>query len=334
MFRDLLRGCAAFFVSMLVFLLLLELTLQIFTRINIYYDVEMARYANEVKIGAENPKIGHYHKPNVDAHLMGVEFKTNAHGWRDQDYDYVRNDAYRIVILGDSLTVGWGVEQWETFEHLLEVRLNESSSVELINTGNGNYNSEQQANVYFEKGAKYAPDKVVMFYFINDAEVTPKQSEYQWLAYSRAVTFFWSRVRGVFASPDLRQTFEGFYGALYKDDQPGWLASQAAFVELRNVLLNQGVEFQVVMIPELHNVQEYPFADEYDKVFEFLVLNGVDVLDLRREFSSYQDDPVKLWVALDDAHPSPLAHQMISDYSYDFQSDDLLYSLRYHYLHT
>lgn len=250
---------------MLIFLILLEVTLQIYTRINIYYDVEMARYANEIKIPADNPKIGHYHEPNASAYLMGTDFKTSSHGWRDKEYDYQRNDAYRIVVLGDSLTVGWGVEQAEMFEYLLEERFNEVRPVEMINTGNGNYNTEQQANVYFDKGQKYSPDKVVMFYFINDAEVTPQQSEYQWLANSRAITFFWSRLRGLLSSPDQAQTFEGFYSALYEDDQPGWLASQAAFIELRDVLQAQGVEFQVVMLPELHNVQDYPFDAVYDK---------------------------------------------------------------------
>ncbi len=322
--KELLRGLGAFMISLVIFLVLLEVTLQIYTRIAIYYDVEMARYANEVKIPADNPNIGHYHKPNAEAYLMGTDFKTNSHGWRDQDYDYERNDAYRIVVLGDSLTVGWGVEQWESFEHLLEERFNEERPVEMINTGHGNYNTVQQANLYFEKGQLYSPDKVVMFYFINDAEVTPVQSDYQWLANSRAITFFWSRLRGLFSRADQGQTFEGFYSALYADDQPGWIASQEAFVELRDVLKEQGVEFQVVMIPELHEVQNYPFADVYDKVYNFLVSEGIDTLDLRDDFSTYTGDPVTLWVALDDAHPSPLAHQMIADYSYDFIAQGII----------
>jgi len=313
-----MRGVGAFLVSMLIFLVLLEVTLQVYTRVAIYYDVEMARYANEIKMPADNPKVGHYHEPNASAYLMGTDFKTSSHGWRDKEYDYERNDAYRVVVLGDSLTVGWGVESFEMFEYLLEERFNEARPVEMINTGNGNYNTEQQANVYFDKGREYSPDKVVMFYFINDAEVTPKQSEYQWLANSRAITFFWSRLRGLLSSPEQAQTFEGFYSALYADDQPGWLASQVAFIELRDVLQAEGVEFQVVMIPELHNVQDYPFNAIYEKVYGFLQDQGIDTLDLRGSFSAYTDDPVTLWVALDDAHPSALAHRMIADYSYDF----------------
>jgi len=194
----------------------------------------------------------------------------------------------------------------------------------MINTGHGNYNTEQQTNLYIDKGQKYSPDKVVLFYFINDAEVTPKQSDYQWLAYSRAITFFWSRLRGVFTKVDENQTFEGFYSALYEDDQPGWMASKASFIQLRDLLKEQGVDFQVVMLPELHNVQEYPFDGVYDKVYNFLVDSDIEVLDLREDFSTYPDDSLTLWAAPDDAHPNAIAHKMIADYSYEFVGKGIL----------
>ena len=131
-------------------------------------------------------------------------------------------------------------------------------------------------------------------------------------------------MRGLFTRSDQGQTFEGFYSALYADDQPGWVASQAAFIDLRDALNEKGIEFQVVMIPELHNVQDYPFNDVYDKVYDFLQSQGIDTLDLRADFATYTDDPVNLWVALDDAHPSALAHQMIADFSYDFVAKGVL----------
>ena len=43
-------------------------------------------------------------------------------------------------MLGDSLTFGWGVEQDESYEYLLEGMLSETRPTEMINTGHGNYN--------------------------------------------------------------------------------------------------------------------------------------------------------------------------------------------------
>ena len=71
------------------------------------------------------------------------------------------------------------------------------------------------------------------------------------------------------------------------------------------------------MIPELHNLVEYPFAPEYDKVRTFLESNDIEVIDLTESFAGYADAP-GLWVAMDDAHPNALAHKMIAEYSVDF----------------
>ncbi|MGI9290078.1 MAG: SGNH/GDSL hydrolase family protein, partial [Gammaproteobacteria bacterium] len=187
--NDFLKGLAAMFISLLIFFVMLEVSLQIYTRLFIYYDVEMSRYAVEVKEKADNPAIGHVHRPNAEAHLMGVDVKINSDGFRDQEYSLERTNKYRIVVLGDSLTFGWGVEQDKTYEHLLENMLSETRPTEMINTGHGNYNTSQQVNLFKEKGLKYNPDKVVVFYFINDAEVTPERSSWLWVSRLRSVTF-------------------------------------------------------------------------------------------------------------------------------------------------
>ena len=104
--RELFKGIAAFFISLLIFLVLLEVTLQIYTRLFIYYDVEMSRYAIEVKEKSDDPNIGHEHKPNAQARLMGVDVVINSDGLRDEEYSVERNEKYRIAVLGDSLTFG------------------------------------------------------------------------------------------------------------------------------------------------------------------------------------------------------------------------------------
>ena len=165
--RDILKGIAAIFVSLLIFLVLLEISLQIYTRLFIYYDVEMSRYAVEVKEKSDDPKIGHEHRPNSEAYLMGVDVVINSDGFRDEEYAPERNEKYRVAVLGDSLTFGWGVEKEDTYEVLLEQMLSESRPTEMINFGHGNYNTSQQVNLFKKKGFKYNPDKIVVFYFDN-----------------------------------------------------------------------------------------------------------------------------------------------------------------------
>jgi lysophospholipase L1-like esterase len=315
--RDIFKGIAAAFVSLIIFLVMLEVSLQIYTRLFIYYDVEMSRYAVDIKQKSDNPNIGHMHTPNAQAYLMGVDVVINSDGFRDEEYATQRNEKYRIAVLGDSLTFGWGVEKDDTFEVQLEGMLSETRPTEMINFGHGNYNTVQQVNLFKEKGLKYNPDKVVVFYFINDAEVTPVRSNWLWVAKLRSVTFLWSRVRGLLTRSKSGQTFETFYSALYEDDQPGFIAVKDAFLELQGITEERGIELQVILLPELHNLVDYPFSAEYAKVGSFLGENSIRYIDLTDSFAGYED-AVGLWVALDDAHPNALAHRMIAEYSRDF----------------
>jgi lysophospholipase L1-like esterase len=311
------KGLAAALISFLIFIIIVLVFMQIYTRIFIYYDVEMSRYAVEVKQRADNPNIGHVHRPGAEAYLMGVDVSINSDGLRDNEYPVERTNKYRIAVLGDSLTFGWGVEKELTYEVQLEEMLSESRPTEMINFGHGNYNTVQQLNLFKEKGLKYNPDKVVLFWFINDAEVTPVRSKWLWVSRLRSVTFLWSRVRGLLSRGSSGQTFESFYSDLYEDDQPGFIAMKEAFLELRGITEELSIELKVVMIPELHNLVEYPFAAEYDKVSSFLESNDVAVLDLTESFAGYEN-PAELWVAMDDAHPNALAHRMIAEYSVGF----------------
>ncbi|MDP6151658.1 MAG: SGNH/GDSL hydrolase family protein [Gammaproteobacteria bacterium] len=315
--RDLIKGLSAAGISLLIFFVMLEISLQIYTRLFIYYDVEMSRYATEVKEKADNLNIGHMHVPNTEAYLMGVDVSINSDGLRDDEYTVERNDKYRIAVLGDSLTFGWGVEKSDTYEVLLESMLGETRSTEMINFGHGNYNTVQQVNLFKEKGLKYNPDSVVVFYFINDAEVTPVRSKWTPVARLRSVTFLWSRIRGLLTRSEGGATFESFYSALYEDDQPGYLALKDALLELKEICSERGITLQVILLPELHNLIEYPFEAEYSKVENFLAENDIPAIDLTDSFRGY-DNPVELWVALDDAHPNALAHKMIAEHSRSF----------------
>jgi len=302
----------------ILFLVIGEIFLRIYLGSRIIYDIEMTRYSNLVKKDSDNPRIGHVHKPNVNTRLMGADFRTNSDGFRDREYPIAKGKRYRIIFLGDSLTLGWGVRQEKAFENILETNLDRIYPVEIINFGTGNYNTEQEVNLFFEKGLKYNPDKVVLFYFINDAETTPKKSKLWFLGYSRIITFYWSRFHGFANNIFSSQSFQEYYADLYKEDREGWQRAKLAFLELITVCEKNGIELQVVLLPELHNPKDFIFKKENESVSSFLEENGVDHIDLAPFFAEYNGDPMKLWVARDDAHPNDEAHALIAKYALDF----------------
>lgn len=301
-------------IALGIFSVLGEVALRVYTRYAIFYDIEMTRYANEIKIPSENPRIGHVHRPSSAATLMGVPVQINADGLRDRDYPVARNDSRRIVFLGDSLTFGWGVASADTFEHLLEEKL---QPVEILNFGTGNYNTEQEVNLFLEKGLKYAPDEVVLWYFLNDAEPTPQSSPWAFLGHSRLVTFFWSRIKTVLSRMDASRSYQDYYADLYRDDREGWVRTKQAFIALQDVCKEKDIALKVVLLPELHELQAQPFQREYAQVNSFLQSQGIDVLNLYPIFAAEQDSQ-SLWVALDDAHPNAVAHKRIAELTGSF----------------
>jgi len=304
--------------AVVVSLVMLELLLRVYLLVHTVYDVEMTRYALLAKMESPNPHIGHVHRPNVDATLMNVPVHINADGLRDVDHAVAHGDRYRIIFLGDSFTFGWGVKESETFKARLEAAMNGRYPTEIINFGTGNYNSEQEVNLFLEKGLKYNPDKVVVFYFINDAEPTVTKHSGGLLYHSRLVTFVWSKIHALLSDyGDEIHNYKGYYADLYRPDSPGWKTARNAFLQLRDICRGRGIELQVVLIPDLHELREYPFADEHRLISGFLRDNGIPVLDLAPLFKDYPQ-PTQLWVSADDAHANALGHELIATYALDF----------------
>ena len=304
-------------VPLALFLLLSEIFLRVYLRSHMFYDVEMSRYAVSLKLDSPNPLIGHHHRPDAEARLMGVVLRTNSDGFRDDDYPIERGEKRRIVFLGDSLTLGWGVDKEETFEHRLEQELDRRAPTEIINLGVGNYNTTQELNLFIDKGLEYQPDQVVLFYFINDAEPLPRASRFPGLGRYRIVTFYWSRINALRSRIADVPGYETFYSELYAEGSEGWQRSKQSLRDLQQLARAEGFDFRVVLLPELHELDPYGFASEHELVLDFLRELGVPALDLAPAFRD-QREPQRLWVSFDDAHPNALGHRLIADYTLAF----------------
>lgn len=319
--RRLIEILFLLFIPLAIFLLVSELVLRVYLSNHIFYDVEMSRYALTLKVDSPNPAIGHHHRPSAEATLMGVSIRTNSDGFRDDEVPVEKGERHRIIFLGDSLTLGWGVEKSDTFEQHLEDSLNEIRPTEIINLGVGNYNTTQEVHLLIEKGLKYQPDQVVLFYFINDAEPVPQKSRFPGLGHYRTVTFFWSRLKILRAQLSDTIGFREYYSALYRQDSAGWRWTQDALRKLRDLSVRHGFTLSVVLLPELHELRNYTFAKEHALVMEFLSELGVPALDLAARFQG-ESNPQSLWVSRDDAHPNTRAHGLIAEYSLEFIAED------------
>lgn len=102
------------------------------------------------------------HYPDMDAvRTWGNPYRlrTNSHGIRaDHDEAYESPLETRIVVHGDSLTFGVGVENEDTFvqrtQRLLQRRFD---AIDVLNLGVSGYGPDQEYLLFLEEGRKYSP---------------------------------------------------------------------------------------------------------------------------------------------------------------------------------
>jgi len=320
LFNKILKPVLALLLSTLLCLLVLEGLTRIFFTTKLDYQIEMSRYAGLMKRQVIVKGSSHAHLPDQQAKLMGVDVTINAKGFRDKDYEPKKPDnIYRIMLLGDSLTFGWGVKAEDRFSDLLEARLNKEvqdskyGRFEVINTGVGNYNTVQEVNFYEMKGRAWEPDMVILNFFINDAEPTPTKRSPFIIQYSYLAMWLWGRLDTMQRIVGVRDNFLDYYSKLYDDDKLGLKIMKEALERISEITDKDGTELLMVLLPELHVVgKEYKFADIYNKVKGFAHQSGINhVIDLSDNFKGQV--PETLWVSPDDAHPNAEAHKIIAE---------------------
>lgn len=103
----------------------------------------------------------------------GIPADVNANGHRDVETPVARRDGVsRILVLGDSFTVGADVRQEEAYPKVLERLLNARSArpVEVVNAGVGGWEPFMYVQYYDYYGRQFHPDLVLVGFFVgNDA---------------------------------------------------------------------------------------------------------------------------------------------------------------------
>ena len=113
-------------------------------------------------------------KPNVRGIFKGAYFRTNSAGLRSPEIPTAApEDVFRIVITGDSVTQGWGVEEEDAYPAQLEVLLNsveDGRRYEVINAGRGGANIGLAVRRARYAAELYDADMIVYGFTPNDIE--------------------------------------------------------------------------------------------------------------------------------------------------------------------
>ena len=304
-----LKNTLLLFCAVVACLLLLEVVFRQFVDDGQLYELEMWKYARDMKIRDARPEFGHRHRPSREAELMGVKVRTNTNGFRGPEIgERAASGVVRIAFVGDSVTLGWGVAEQETFtRQVVDALVRQGRKVEGFNLGIGNYNTTQELALFLEAGARLRPDIIVLSYFINDAEPMPtypvenllNMNSAAWIVFSYR---FDSLLRQFGELPDWKK----YYRDLYGSDASGWQKSQEAIKQFAGVARQLGAALIVFNIPELRELKPYPFAEVTAKVRAVVEGEGVTFVDLLPSVENLE--PSSLWVTVPDPHPNGMAN--------------------------
>ncbi len=219
---------------------------------------------------------------------------------RDRDLDV------ELVMLGDSLMLGWGAPFDDTTPKKLEARLNAGlakPAFQVINTGVGNYNSAMEVAYFLGEGYRYDPDIVVLNYFINDAEPTPTRKHNFILERSYAAVIAAGAIDTLDRMMGGRPDWKAYYAGLYDESLPAWIQTKEAIARLAAYCREHGIKLLVANCPELHQLSPYPFTAVTKQVGDAVTATGTPFVDLLPAVAAVTP-PESLWVTSTDAHPN------------------------------
>ncbi len=299
-----------------------------------------------------HPIRGYELRPNFKGKTYNANFQTNSYGLRDEERPISRgNETYRIVILGDSITMGIGVELQDTFPKVLERKFKDSykTSVQVFNLGVSSYNTISEYLYLLESYDKFLPHLVIFeFTSVNDTVIDRHFLEgrrgmngnfflgmvkdylrylysYQWLAekyylvrYNLKYGLFFNKHPEVHLNA--RSCEEEQY---YQDGYPGWLKTQGTFKKIAQFCQDKNIF--LIFVIHANNVKLSPFLESdrayaiIKKVTMSLRNSGIKhILILDELFRKYSGRESMLWVRANDSHFSPLAHQLVGEVLYQY----------------
>lgn len=254
--RNQVRNGFLLALTVVLSILVAELAVRLIDPIGISYYSEARRYHLD-KVA--DPDTYYRHRHDIDEVYQDVEVGTNEIGLRNDPISEKLPDELRILVLGDSVAFGWGVDAADTFSQQIQQTLarHRANGVTVINSGVGSYNTDNQRGFFARHGAALDPDLVALLFVGNDLEPTPGsafdphtelafegKSPVQVLQVMLSHSWMYWLIRHVSTySRDVAQVAAD--QALNLAIHPGWQQSSQALLEIKAQCDVQGIPFVV-----------------------------------------------------------------------------------------
>jgi hypothetical protein len=298
--KTLLSSSFLFFFGLII----LEICLRIINSDMKNYDIEMWKYAKELK--TSHPDLGHIHKANSSAILQNVQIKLNSLGMRSEQ---IQEDKEKIVFLGASLTLGWGVNYHEAYPTIIGENLSKDfPNYQVLNSSTGNYNSYCYINNFLQNQGHLKPKYIVINYYVNDTELLPDSSKNWFMKNSQLVATLYITIKKMLSQKDAGLI--DYYNNLHEESNVGYQLMIESMSQLSDYSKKNDVKVIFVFIPEVHFLDNYPFLNINQKMKKVAIEFGFDFFDLYDTLKGIKFEDIKIMDG--DAHPNAFIHSLIA----------------------
>jgi hypothetical protein len=236
----------------------------------------------------------------------------NRWGMRDQDYERkAPPNTYRIAMLGASSVMGWGVGDGQTFEALVEDRLNHEDDLhakyEILNFGVQGYQPLQQL-VSLEKAFEFEPNAI--FYIATGREIS-RATRYLVEATQKNVVIPFEPLREIVARAGLTRDMDETAALKrinpYSNEILSWTYHRIVERSREN-----GALPVFIFLPQ---VREGTWQEETPETLSMAEKAGFIIINLADVYSGQDITTIRLaeW----DDHPNVLGHTLIASRLYD-----------------
>jgi alginate O-acetyltransferase complex protein AlgI len=261
---------------------------------------------------------------STTGNFKGATFSINSAGMRDREYSVVPPpDTLRVALVGSSNDMGAGVNDGETYENLVEDRLNREVAprsgltYQILNFSHGGYTPTQKLAITKERVLEYKPDIVLYVAHSRELDWMLDYSQLRHLTANQLLDDFpyvehaldlaGVQVEHGKLVPDSEVTLRPKLAPFAAD------AFQALLQQFRDVSTSVGAK-PALMLLELPN--DTPLLKSgLDRLAEMGQAAGLPVLDLRGAFADVADRN-SLWIAPWDDHTNAAGHRLLADRFY------------------
>lgn len=300
-----------FSLSVLIAVIFLEFFLIIKSKLIINYDTEMWKYSKNLKIKSENKKINHVHRKNTSSVLQNVEINLNSYGLRGNEKDLQdwKRSTNKILIIGSSITLGWGVSEKKIITTILnDLATKNNLDWKFLNAGVGNYNIERYVNNYLENLQLLKPDKIIIQYFLNDAEILPNTEGNIFTRNFHLGILLW-KYKNLLSDDIKFKDIFNYYEEIYTNNKNLNMIENNMKILQEHCKINNR-ECIIVYTPDIQFINDKRF-NKFSKKIESIAqkknLNFIDLTDVflvNKEKNMLND--------YNDNHPNELGHKIMA----------------------